>query len=531
MTGFIRQTLNELFREIPVQILEKTMLTDVEITGIAYDSRAVTPGCLFVALEGSQTDGHRFISAAIERGAVAVVGTKAVVDLPVPYIRVKNGRFALAHISAAFYQFPGRNLSMVGVTGTDGKTTTTNLIYAILVEAGFRAGMISTLSAVVGDQTFDTGFHVTTPEAPEVQRYLSRMLAAGLSHVVLEVTSHGLAQHRITACEFDVGVITNITHEHLDFHETFEAYREVKAQLLTDLEKTAGKSQGNIRLAVLNKDDPSFDFLSGATSVRKVSYGIEADRLDIRAENIRFSPDGSHFDVIGQDFRFHVFSRLMGPFNVMNCLAAAATGIFAFHLSPEVIQRGIQKVKSIPGRMEQIAMGQEFIAMVDFAHTPNALRVVLEATRQLVSGRILVVFGSAGLRDREKRHMMAEVAVDLADLVFLTAEDPRTESLDDILEEMANAAHATGAEEGTHFWRIRDRGAAIREAIRLAEPGDIVITCGKGHEQSMCFGETEYPWDDRTAMKAAIAELLGKSGPKIPYLPTQEGTSNEEDKQ
>jgi UDP-N-acetylmuramoyl-L-alanyl-D-glutamate--2,6-diaminopimelate ligase len=529
MTGFIRQTLNELFREIPVQILEKTMITDVEITGIVYDSRAVTPGCLFVALEGSQTDGHRFISAAIERGAVAVVGTKAVGELPVSYIRVKDGRLALAHLSAAFYQFPGRNLSMVGVTGTDGKTTTTNLIYSILVEAGFRTGMISTLSAIVGDQSFDTGFHVTTPEAPEVQRYLSRMLAAGLSHVVLEVTSHGLAQHRITACEFDVGVITNVTHEHLDYHQTFEAYREVKAQLLKDLEKTAQKSQGNIRLAVLNKDDPSFDFLSKSTGVDKITYGIMADQLDICAENIQFSPEGSHFDVVGKDFRFHVLSRLMGPFNVMNCLAAAATGIFAYNLPPEVIQKGIQKVKSIPGRMEQIVMGQEFIAMVDFAHTPNALRVVLEATRQLTSGRILVVFGSAGLRDREKRHMMSEVAVELADLIFLTAEDPRTESLDDILEEMANAASAKGAEEGTQFWRVRDRGEAIREAIRQAKPGDIVIACGKGHEQSMCFGEIEYPWDDRIAMKAALAEILGKPGPQIPYLPTQESDSDEED--
>jgi len=501
-------------------------VSDAAITGIALDSRQVQPGHLFVALEGGNTDGHRFIPDAIRRGAAAVIGTQDLNDLTVPYLRVVDGRRALAQLSAAFYGFPARKLRIIGVTGTDGKTTTTNLIYSILAAAGIKAGMISTVNAQIGEQALDTGFHVTTPEAPDVQRYLAQMVAAGLTHAVLEATSHGLEQQRVAACEFDVAVVTNITHEHLDYHGSYRAYREAKGRLFSELAVTFVKEGGNPRLAVLNRDDESYPYLSELVSalsppVRAVSYGWHPT-ADIRAESIVSGPPGMQFTVVHHDRRHPVESRLVGEYNASNCLAALAAAVEGLGMDWETAAAGVAALEGIPGRMETIDLGQDFAAIVDFAHTPNALRRALETARQLTSGRVIAVFGSAGLRDREKRRMMAEVSAELADLTVLTAEDPRTESLDGILAEMAAGAESRGGIEGETFWRVPDRGEAIRFALALARFGDLVIACGKGHEQSMCFGEVEYPWDDRTAMRAALAEKLGIPGPGMPYLPTQE---------
>src|SRR5271157_4110035 len=267
------------FAHIPEQ------LSDLAIEGIAIDSRAIKPGYLFVAMKGGLFDGHDFIAKAIENGAVAVVGGKKISGLKVPYVQVENTRQALTWIAASFYDFPAGQLTVIGVTGTDGKTTTCNLIYQILLAAGIKGGLISTVNAVIGDEVLDTGFHVTTPDAHDVQNYLARMVEAGLSHVVLETTSHGWAQFRVDACEFDIGVITNITHEHLDQHGSYENYRAAKGRLFTSLEKTLPKARGNPRLAVLNRDDRSFEYLDSITKVKKVSYEIEGS-ADVRAEDI-----------------------------------------------------------------------------------------------------------------------------------------------------------------------------------------------------------------------------------------------------
>ncbi|MEJ2706254.1 MAG: UDP-N-acetylmuramoyl-L-alanyl-D-glutamate--2,6-diaminopimelate ligase [Anaerolineales bacterium] len=524
--------LSDLFGRIPIQALGA--VPQVSVNGIALDSRQVQPGNLFVALSGGTTDGHRFIPDAIRRGAVAVVGTQALGDLPVPYVQVPNGRQALALLSAAFYDFPGRKLTVIGVTGTDGKTTTTNLIHSILTTAGIQAGMISTVNAVIGGQLLDTGFHVTTPEAPDVQRYLARMVTAGLTHVVLEATSHGLDQRRVGGCEFDVAVVTNITHEHLDYHGSQEAYRAAKGRLFSmmasRLEKTFQAPHG----AVLNLDDSSFAYLSAlldriepAQPVQRISYGVDRE-AQVRAAGIQNRPEGLYFTALGttaegSPYRLPVSTRLVGSYNVSNCLAAIAATVNLLGLEPQSAQQGIANLAGIPGRMERIDMGQDFTAIVDFAHTPNALRRALGAAREIAGKRrVLAVFGSAGLRDRQKRRLMAEVSAELADRTILTAEDPRSESLPTILEEMAAGAASRNAEEFTSFWRVPDRGRAIRMAVGMAQPGDVVIACGKGHEQSMCFGETEYLWDDRTAMRAALADLLGIPGPDMPYLPTQE---------
>jgi len=547
------KTLPQLFVDFPFP--HPADIPDIPITGIAIDSRAVKPGNLFVALKGGSSDGHDYIANAIANGAAAIVGERDYVGRigNPPYIRLDNSRQALTFLAAAFYDWPARRLTVIGVTGTDGKTTTTNLIYKILLAAGIKAGMVSTVNAVIGDDVLDTGFHVTTPDAHDVQGYLARMVDAGLTHVVLETTSHGWAQRRVDACEFDVGVVTNITHEHMNEHGSYENYRAAKARLFESLEKTLPKPHGNPRLAVINRDDRSFEFLDGFIKTKKLNYGLQ-DLADVRAEAVHYFPSGIRFTAASKDFRVDVTSPLVGAYNVSNCLAALAAAVYGIGIDPEVAARGIASLEGIPGRMERIDLGQPFTAIVDFAHTPNALKVTLEAAREMLpppsppaplpitgegskttssspvlgrggqggEGRVIAVFGSAGLRDKQKRRMMAEVAAEYADLFVLTAEDPRTESLAGILEEMAAGATTRGGRESESFWRIPDRGEAIRFAVRMARPGDILLSCGKGHEQSMCFGNVEYPWDDRTAMRAALAESLGITGPKMPYLPSQD---------
>jgi len=525
-----RVPLSELIKHIPdVQlVLPKGDLLTCEINGIAFDSRKVKPGDVFVALVGGSNDGHRFIPAALERGALAVVGSQAVMGLPVPYIQVGDARQALAFISAAFYGYPGQYLTVIGVTGTDGKTTTTSLVYEIMKTAGFKVGMITTVNAVIGDEVMDTGFHVTTPESPDVQRYLARMafgIPNPITHVIIESTSHGLAQHRVTACEFDIGVVTNITHEHLDYHGTFEEYREAKSRLFKGLVITKGKKLGNPRLAVLNRDDGSFEYLNSLVEslpggVRKVSYGSHHES-DYRADRIEHEKYGLSFEAHFHGKMVHIRCGLVGAYNVSNCLAAIATAVDGLGIETEPAIQGIAAFKGIPGRMERVDMDQDFQAIVDFAHTPNALNQALTAAREMTSGRVIAVFGSAGLRDRAKRRMMAEISAQLADITILTAEDPRTESLNEILVEMAKGMMAKGGVERRSFWRVPDRREAIRFAVNLATAKDLVIILGKGHEQSMCFGEIEFDWDDRLALKAALAERLGISGPKMPFLPEQ----------
>ena len=524
-------SLRKIFTEIPLPFCISGV-PDAQITGISIDSRAVKPGHLFVAMQGGTFDGHNYIQNAIDNGAVAVVGEKDVEQIAnLPYVRLTNTRQALTWIAGSFFLHPSRHLTVIGVTGTDGKTTTTNILYNILKAAGLKAGMISTVNAVIGDEVLDTGFHVTTPDAHDVQFYLAKMVEAGLTHVVLETTSHAWEQHRVDACEFDIGVVTNITHEHLDQHGSYENYRAAKARLFESLEKTVEKPQGNPRLAVLNRDDSSFEFLSKISGANKMDYGLSAN-AKVRAVDVKHLPSGIHFTAKSQDFEIPIACKLVGGYNVSNCLAALTATVYGLGIKPEIAAQGIAALEGIPGRMERIDMGQNFTAIVDFAHTPNALKVALESAREMMPGRggrpsaptknrVIAVFGSAGLRDKAKRRMMAEIGAELADVCILTAEDPRTESLAGILDEMAAGATSAKGSENESFWRIPDRGEAIRFAMTQAREGDVVLICGKGHEQSLCFGAKEFLWDDRIAVRAALSELLGVEGPQMPYLPTQ----------
>ncbi len=461
-------------------IISRSSDTDVEIVQIASDSRRVIPGALFVAYGGLNADLHRFIPDALARGAAAIVGEQPLTGLPVPYIQVPDGRAALAWLSAAWYDHPSRSMALVGITGTDGKTTTANLLFSILKAAGKRAGLISTVNAVIGDRDYDTGLHTTTPDAPDVQRYLAQMRDAGAEVAVLETTSHGLAQHRVTGCAFDVAVVTNITHEHLDFHGDYEAYRAAKALLFRALLQESGFSQkpGSSRLpktAVLNRDDSSFEFLSAIPAEQVITYGIgaggqgsvgaEGKARRLTAVNRQHTPAGIAFDVEIHTSNIqylipNIRSPLVGDFNISNILAATGAAL-ALGVDATAIRAGVAALAGVPGRMERIDCGQAFTAIVDFAHTPNALARALETGRTLVgpAGRVIVVFGSAGLRDREKRRLMGEAAARLADYTVISAEDPRTEDLSAIIAETAAALTAAGRIEGRDFVSIADRRA------------------------------------------------------------------------
>ncbi|HTX78051.1 MAG TPA: UDP-N-acetylmuramoyl-L-alanyl-D-glutamate--2,6-diaminopimelate ligase, partial [Longilinea sp.] len=386
-------TLFELFEHFPMTFHVNEALPRVPVHAIVFDSRLVQAGDVFVALEGVSLDGHRFIQDAAAKGAIAAVGMRELEKASIPYIRVEDTRPALAHLCAAFYGYPARKLTVIGVTGTDGKTTTSNLIYQILLAAGKHAGIISTVNAVIGNEVIDTGFHTTTPDAPDTQKYLAQMVAAGLTHVVLESTSHGLSQHRVTGCEFDVGVVTNITHEHLDYHKTYEEYRAAKGRLFTMLAETPEKPQGNPRLAVLNRDDISYEYLHELTQVQQVAYSLKPG-ADVWAEDVELQSSGMSFVAVGKGFRQPITNTLVGDYNISNILAAFSAAVFGLGISPEVAARGIAALPGVPGRMEYIDLGQNFTAIVDFAHTPNALEVTLKTARQLTQGRVIAVFGS-----------------------------------------------------------------------------------------------------------------------------------------
>lgn len=495
--------LSELLTTIPDVI---NITGDAEITAPFVEADSdLQPGGVFIARPGLSVDGHDFIPRAIEKGAAAIVGQHDIRDLPVPYVQVKNAQEATGFLAAAYYDFPSRKLLVIGVTGTDGKTTTSTLIQGLLGKQ--RVGLISTVSAHLGDQTVDTGFHVTTPGAPQVQAYLAQMVANNLAVCVLEMTSHGLAQGRLNGVDIDIAVLTNINHEHLDYHGSFENYRAAKGRMFEMLSRSYRKP--NVpKVSVVNADDPNADFFSAYPADKVVTYGLQ--KGDYRAKNILYSPQETQFDLVfkldnGSLDGMRYSTKLVGEFNVYNCLAALEAS-YCFPLASGRIRENLAKFEGVSGRMERIDEGQNFTAIVDFAHTPNALENALKAGKQMLQPgkRLIAVFGSAGLRDREKRRLMAEVSARLADFTILTAEDPRTESLEGILETMAQGVTSQGGIEGETFIRVTDRGEALYRACKMAQPGDIVMACGKGHEQSMCFGKTEYPWDDREALRAAL---------------------------
>ncbi len=479
-------------------------LPRLPVLDIQTDSRQVRPGSLFVAYKGITADRHDFIAAAVKAGAVAVVAERPPEEpISVPLVLTDDGRRAWARLAAAWHGFPGRRLRVAGITGTDGKTTTASLLHHILSVNGVSTGLISTVRAVIGIRLLDTGLHTTTPPPSAVQALLAEMVAAGCSAAVLEATSEGLAQERLEGCEFDLAILTNVTHDHLYFHGSFAAYREAKAKLFRYLAPSARKP-GTPKVAIVNADDPSAAYFSAIEADRHLTYGRAPS--DLRIEDVISGSEGVRFSLTTPWGTTAVALPLLGEFNAHNATAAIAAAC-SWSVSLADAAEACASFPGIPGRMQVVNRGQPFAVVVDFAHTAYALEQALRALRPLTAGRLIVVFGCAGERDVLKRAPMARTAVTLADLAVFTAEDPRTEDLDSILAQMAEGARAAGAQEGRDFRLIPDRAEAIREAVSLARPGDSVILCGKGHEQSMCYGREERPWDEVTAAISALASL------------------------
>jgi UDP-N-acetylmuramoyl-L-alanyl-D-glutamate--2,6-diaminopimelate ligase len=505
------KTLNNLLNALPTYEIVGEIDPTTDITDIVTDSRRVIPGALFIAYAGRATDSHRFLPDVVAKGAAVAVVEHADPALSLPQIVVPDGREAWGWLSAAWENFPSRDLKVVGVTGTDGKTTTMNLINAVMEALPYRTGMVTTIGARIGGREVDTGEHVTTPDAPIVQGFLREMVKEGMEVALLETTSHALAQHRVAGVSYDVAVVTNITHEHLDEHGSLENYRAAKAKLFAGLAGSYRKPN-TPKVAVINGDDSSYKYLSKLLADEQFVYGIESPHATIRARDIHFERDGTVFMADTPIGTFPIHSPLLGRFNVYNILAAIGVGIALGRHLPDVqerIAKGIASLKTVKGRMEPIDDGQDFLAIVDFAHTPVSLENALTTAREMTQGRLFAVFGSAGLRDKAKRAMMGAIAGRLADMSVITAEDPRTERVEDISAEIAAGAESAGAVLGDSYTIIYDRASAIEWAVEQAQPGDLVIACGKGHEPSMCYGTTETPWSEHEAMRAALRKKRG----------------------
>jgi UDP-N-acetylmuramoyl-L-alanyl-D-glutamate--2,6-diaminopimelate ligase len=477
-----------------------------DITALTYDSRQVQSGSLFFAVPGEHVDGRRFIVDAAMRGAVVALGPSYPgTEFPLPYIEVANIRAALADLACAFYGYPARQLCTIGVTGTDGKTTTSNLINLILDAAGRRSGLMTTANFKVSGQEWENSTRQSTLEALEIQQFLRRLLDEGGTHAVIESTSHGLVLDRVRGCDFDIGVVTNITHEHLDFHKTIENYQRAKARLFAMLDPTRYKNLQLKPVAILNQDDVSYEILKPYCRVPIFSYGIDTP-ASVRAVDLQLEAEQTRFRAILPDGEIEIVTQLVGRFNVSNCLAAITTA-WSQGIDLALIAETLAHVQGVTGRMERIIAGQPFTVIVDYAHTPDSLEKVLCTLRPLTSGKLMVVFGSAGERDRQKRPIMGRIAARFADFFVITDEDPREEDRWHILQEIAQGASSQGKSAGQDFLCIADRREAISAAFALAGPGDTVLLAGKGHEQSIIMGREKLPWDDRQVAREQLALL------------------------
>ena len=473
--------------------------TDPQVTGLCYDSRRLKAGDCFVAIPGTHTDGHRFVETALRDGAVAAVVQRRS-GTGWPQVVVADTRRALALMASTCYRHPSRDLMVIGVTGTDGKTTTTTMSQQMLLSASRPAGSMSTVDIRVGDSVDVNEARQTTLEALEVQEQLARMRDSGLKLVVIESSSHGLALQRVVGVDFDVAVFTNIAHEHLDFHKTIEAYREAKASLIDLTAQSVDK--GIAKTAVLNRDDPSYAYLVNRPIARRITYGVQMD-ADLKANRVDATADGLRLEASTPLGPLTVRLRLSGRWNAANALAAAAAGM-AVGLTLDEIRDGLERFSGVSGRMERVDLGQPFSVIIDYAHTPQSLEKVLRELRPITKGKLIAVFGSAGDRDREKRPWMGEIAARLSDYAVFTNEDPREEDPMAILSEIAAGAEEVGWKEGENYARIENRRQGIGEAIRRARPGDTILLAGKGHERSILIGRGKETWDERAAAEDAI---------------------------
>ncbi|MEQ8236079.1 MAG: UDP-N-acetylmuramoyl-L-alanyl-D-glutamate--2,6-diaminopimelate ligase [Syntrophomonadaceae bacterium] len=470
---------------------------DLEITGLAYDSRKVKPGDLFICVKGLKTDGHQYVEQALNKGAAALLAEKEIVPVPdhVAVLVTNDTRKAIARMAANFFAHPSRQLRVIGVTGTNGKTTTTHLIQAILQQNGARVGIMGTLYAKIGSVEMNMGH--TTPEALEIQEFMHLVGQEKGEYLVMEVSSHALDWGRVDQIDFHSAVFTNLTQDHLDYHLTMERYRDAKLKLFAGLAENAGA------FAVINADDPAADAFKASAAAEYVTYGIECT-ADLRAKDMVTNLKGTSFTAIYGDISLDLNMKMIGRFSVYNALAAMA---FALRegVAPATIKTALENVAGVPGRFEQVDCGQEFTVVVDYAHTPDGLENILRTAREIKENRLITVFGCGGDRDKGKRPLMGKIAAQYSDFCIVTSDNPRSEEPEAIIDDIIPGLMAI---ENSHYAKIVDRREAIHQAIHLARKGDLVIIAGKGHETYQLVKDQVLPFDDRLVAREFLEERL-----------------------
>ena len=476
--------LKDVLKDIPVRGM--TADPETEIRGVSYDSRSTAQGDLFTAIVGTVSDGHRFIPAAAEKGAAAVL-CERMPDADIPYVLVDDTRYALAIASRNFFGDPAGKMTMIGVTGTNGKTTTTYLIKHILeTKAGAKVGLIGTNCNMIGDETLPT--ERTTPESYELHKLFREMLDAGCTHVVMEVSSHSLVLERVAGIRFAVGVFTNLTQDHLDFHKDMEDYAAAKALLFKVCDR-----------AVINSDDAWAGFMAARAKCPVLRFAVNDPQAELRAEALALSPDGVAFDAVRTEERVRVRLGIPGRFSVYNALGVLGV-CTALGLPLSICTDALATAKGVKGRVETVPTDGDYTILIDYSHTPDALENVLKTVREVSSGRVVAVFGCGGDRDRTKRPIMGRIGTELADFAIITSDNPRTEDPDAIISEILAGVSAPQEK----YIAITDRVRAIEYAITHHRPGDVIVLAGKGHETYQEINHVKHHMDEREI----VAEIL-----------------------
>lgn len=492
--------LSQLLEKIDVVQLSGS--AEVMIQDVSYDSRAVQDGTLFICLDGAHVDGHSYAAKAVEAGAVAVLAEKEV-DVPegVTVVRVADTHAAMQELVPYFFDYPSRKLRMIGVTGTNGKTTSTYVLRSILQKAGYRVGVIGTIQIMIEDEVLPISN--TTPDVVDLQKVLARMVEANIDYVIMEVSSHALALNRVAGCDFNIAMFTNLTQDHLDFHKTLEQYALAKADLFKRL--ASEKNCKPNRAAVVNLDDKASQvMLEAAQGVKTITYGIHSE-ADVRATDIRVTGSGTSFTIVGAYGEQKLNLRITGIFNVYNVLGTICAAL-SENIDWNTIIDSLEAFTSVAGRFELIDGGQSFPIIVDYAHTPDGLENILNTAKEFTKGRIIVVFGCGGDRDRTKRPIMGRIAATLGDVVIATSDNPRTENPDAILEDV-EAGILEVLDDNTQYEKIADRRSAIERAITMAQADDVVMIAGKGHETYQILNTGTIHFDDREVAREVVKGL------------------------
>lgn len=487
--------LQEIIRNTKIVKTEGEL--DIEISGIAYDSRKVKKGDVFVAIPGLIYDGTHFVPMALDKGAAAVV-TEKDIDIKgrAAKVIVQGARSSLADLSCAYHGFPSRKLNIVGITGTNGKTTTAYLLDSVLRKAGLTTGLIGTVETRVGDRVIDS--ELTTPESLELQGYFAQMLNECVTHVTMEVSSHSISMKRIKGIEFDRAIYTNLSHDHLDFHKTLEAYFDTKMYLF----RTLGSGSKKDAVAVINSDDDYCDAVLEESNSRSLTYSMKG-KGDFNAVIKTSDLEGITIEINASGKKYEMSSRLCGDYNAYNMLAAFACAK-SMGIDERTIAEGIRSLEGIPGRFEKIIEGQDYTVIVDFAHSPDSLEKVLQYAAKFKKGKVISVFGCTGDRDRFKRPVMGQISAKNADLTILTSDDPHNEDIELIMKDVEAGLIKAGACFGKDYLKVPDRRSAIEKSIEIASQNDIVIIAGRGHEKVQEIKGKKIEIDDRKVARQAI---------------------------